>query len=428
MKLELKRITDTSLFKTASIYTFSHLLNKAIPFLLLPILTRYLSAEDYGIVSMFGVVVAILISFVGLNTHGAVARNYFDKSKENMKTYVTSTISILIFSISLISLIFIIGGRFIASLTSLPLIMLWVALIISIAQFVNSLTLVLWQVQRKATQYGLFNFAKSLMDVSLSIVLIVGMGFAWRGRIYAQLIASIVFLLVSIVLLRKNNWIGNKVKRDDLSDAFKFGLPLIPHIVGGILITMIDRFFITNYSGIAETGIYTVGYQVGAVINVFATSFNQAFSPWLYSKLKLDSVSIKIKIVKMTYIYFVAIIIMAIILTIAANILLPFIVGKQFQSSNIYVFWIALGYAFHGMYFMIVNYLFYIKKTNFIGLITLILAILNIVLNMIMVPIYGALGAAYATTIAYLLQFILVWILSARLYPMPWNPISLLKK
>ena len=424
---KIRTLLKTSLFKTASIYTGTNVIRKAIPFLLLPILTRYLSAEDYGIVSMFAVVVSILTSLVGVNTHGAIARNYYDKSKDDLKVYISSTMMILLYSLTFISIVFLIVGRFIAELSSLPLIMLWVALAIAVGRYIMRVTLVLWQVQKQAWQYGFFTISNSAVNVLLSLLFVVGLGFAWQGRIYAQLITAGLFLIIGVIFLLKNKWLGLKTNKDDLIDAFKFGLPLIPHIIGAILITMIDRFFITYYVGIAETGIYTVGYQIGTIISVLATSFNQAYVPWLYEKLKLNSPKVKQQIVKFTYAYFVVIILLAIGLTVTSNLFLQYFVGEQFSNSSIYVGWIALGYAFQGMYFMVVNYLFYIKRTNFIGLITIVLAISNIILNIIFVPIYGALGAAYATTIAYFLQFIAVWILSSKLYPMPWNPIKLFK-
>ncbi|QWB95435.1 oligosaccharide flippase family protein [Mycoplasmatota bacterium] len=248
---KIKVLLETSLFKTATIFTGANIISKSIPFLLLPILTRYLTPADYGIVSMFALVVSVLVSLVGVNTHGAIARNYYDKNKKELKIYISSTFVILIYSVLLISLLFIIIGKLIATLVSLPLIMLWIALAIAIAQYIQSVTLVLWQVQKKAFSYGVYNISKSFINVILSIIFVVVLSFSWQGRIYAQLITALLFIIVSIIVLKKNKWIGMEIDKCDLKDALKFGLPLIPHIIGAILITMIDRFFITYYSGVA---------------------------------------------------------------------------------------------------------------------------------------------------------------------------------
>ncbi|QWB95434.1 polysaccharide biosynthesis C-terminal domain-containing protein [Mycoplasmatota bacterium] len=126
--------------------------------------------------------------------------------------------------------------------------------------------------------------------------------------------------------------------------------------------------------------------------------------------------------------YFFAIIVLAISLTVISNLFLVYFVGEEFKQSVIYVGWIALGYAFNGMYLMVTNYIFYAKKTKYIGLLTGTAAIINIILNILLVPIYGPIGAAYATTIVYFIQFISVWILSSKVYSMPWNILRIIKK
>jgi Na+-driven multidrug efflux pump len=96
-------------------------------------------------------------------------------------------------------------------------------------------------------------------------------------------------------------------------------------------------------------------------------------------------------------------------------------VGSQFKESYIYVGWIAFGYVFHGMYLMVAGYIFYMRKTKYIALITVTVAIVNLLLNYWFIQIYGAIGVAYATTIGYFCQFVATWFLSAKVKKMPWS-------
>jgi Na+-driven multidrug efflux pump len=100
---------------------------------------------------------------------------------------------------------------------------------------------------------------------------------------------------------------------------------------------------------------------------------------------------------------------------------LKFFVSRNFYFAYKYVLWIALGYAFQGMYFMVVNYIFYVKKTYILAWVTFTSAGVNIVLNYFFIKANGAIGAAQATTITFFVQFIMVWILSAKVYKMPWK-------
>ena len=95
-------------------------------------------------------------------------------------------------------------------------------------------------------------------------------------------------------------------------------------------------------------------------------------------------------------------------------------VGKEFISASSYVIWISLGFAFSGMHSMVVNYIYYSEKTKIYGAITVVIAILNIGLNYILILRNGAIGAAQATCVTYFIGFILTWVVSARVYKMPW--------
>jgi O-antigen/teichoic acid export membrane protein len=421
MNKKLKFIFKTKIFKTTFIFTSSNIITYAIPFILLPILTRFLTAEDYGIVSMFGIITSILSAIVGVNGHSGIAKFFHEKSKEQLSIYISSTLILLVVSSFIVSIIFIFSGQYIAQLSSLPQKLLWTALVISISQYFIRVSLVLLQVEKKALKYGLFNLSMTTINIILSILFIVGFKLKYEGKVFAQVFTSVFFAIISVSIMINKKWLVSKINSYDLYDAFTLGFPLIFHILGSVIITLIDRFFITNFVGLDQTGIYTVGYQIGTIINLLASSFNLAFQPWLYEKLNLNKFETKVLIVKIIYIYMIIIIFLAFALTVFSSFFLSYFVGQEFRNSYLYVGWIAFGYAFHGMYFMVSSFIFYTKKTKYLGIVMMFLAILNIILNVIMVPIFGALGAAYATTIVYFLQFIFVWLISHKIYSMPWN-------
>lgn len=417
----LMNVINSKLVRSAAIYTITNVINKAIPFLLLPILTRHLSPGDYGIVSMFGVLVSFVTPFTGVNVHGAISRMYFERDSIDFKEYLTNCIYILLFSTTTVSILFTLFSELIAKTSSVPTEILWAVIAVSFSQFITRIVLTLWQVQVKPVQYGIYQISQTLLNLILSIIFVVVIGLTWIGSIYAQIVSVSVFVIIGFIILIKNKWLKVGINYSYIKHALSFGLPLVPHALGGVIMTMTDRVFITNMVGIDTTGIYTVGYQVGMIISLLATSFNQAYIPWLYSKLKENIYKTKIKIVKFTYLYNIVIFILAIILSIIAPKFLSFFVGDKFSNANIYVTWVALGYAFNGMYLMVTNYIFFAQKTSYLAGVTFASAILNIVLNYVFISKYGAIGAAQATTVIYLIKFILTWILSSKIYKMPWN-------
>jgi O-antigen/teichoic acid export membrane protein len=179
---------------------------------------------------------------------------------------------------------------------------------------------------------------------------------------------------------------------------------------------------------VAATGIYTVGYQIGMIIGLLANSFNQAWAPFLFEKLKQDNYSTKIKIVKVTYIFFGAIIAGSVIISVISPYFLAIFVGESYQTAYIYVIWVALGYGLNGMRFMVVNYIYYVKKTHIMAWVPFVSAIINVGLNYLLIKKNGPVGAAQATTVSFGVAFILTWWLSAKVYEMPWLKVFNLRR
>ena len=271
-------------------------------------MTRYLTPSDYGIVATFNVLMAIMVVFVGLSMHGAINVNFFKLNKNELKEYIGNVFSILFSSFALVLIIVYILKSNFSFLTKFP--ENWIPFIVIIALFqsIFAITIGLWQVEQKSLPYGLFQISITILNVSLSVVFVVLLGWGWQGRILGEVIASVIFGLLSILVIYKREYIKFSLNKKYIKDALFFGIPLIPHALGGWIITGIDRIFINSMVGVAATGIYTVGYQVGMIIGLLAHSFNLAWSPFLFEKLKKNNYTTKLKIVKFTYLYDVGII------------------------------------------------------------------------------------------------------------------------
>lgn len=417
----IRNIFTSSLFKSSFVYTLTKAINSAIPFILMPVLTRYLNPEDYGVVAMFGVLLSFLVPFTGLSIHGAIARQYYDRDEVDMPTYVTNCLFILISSTTIVGILFYFLAKPISKVASFPEQWMWAVIVVSAAQFINQVNLTIWQVQVKSIPYGIFQVSQTVLNMGLSIWFVVGLGLAWQGRIQAQIIATVSFALFGMLILFKNGWIKFKFNKSYIKSALNFGVPLLPHALSGTIQTVVDRTFITSMVSLSATGLYSVGYQIGSIIGLLGTSFNQAYVPWLYERLKRDKYEEKVVIVKFTYVYFVVIICMALGLGLFAPWLFSFFLGPKFTGASVYIIWVSLGFAFNGMYMMVVNYIFYAQKTYILAWVTFSTALISIILNYFFIKYWGAIGAGYTFAGMSFVTFLLVWMLSSRVYPMPWN-------
>lgn len=417
----LKRLWASPLVRSSGIYTIAGAISSAIPFLMIPVLTRYLTTTDYGIVSMVAVLVGIAGPFVGLSINGAISVRFFQVDRESLARYVGNCLFLALVSSLIVSVVVVLFADQLSAFTSVPKGWLAAVVALSVGQVVTLVLLALWQVNGQAIRYGVFQMSAASTNVALSLLFVVTFGFGWRGRTLAQVFAVVLFAIVALVIIRQGRWVIFERSSEDLRHALRFGIPLVPHALGGMLFTQTDRFFLTNMIGVSETGIYTVGFQVGMIIELLAGSFNRAYAPWLYGQLRGNDEMVKRRIVRFTYVYFAGILVVAAVVVVATRLLLPYVVGASFLTAMKYVPWIAFGFAFSGMYYMVANYVFFANATHILATVTFVTALANIGFNYVLISVNGAVGAAQATCLAFLISFLMTWILSARVYRMPWR-------
>lgn len=409
------------LMKSASIYTGSNILTSAIPFLLLPILTRVLSPADYGIVAMFGIMVSIFAAFTGLNTHGAISIRFFEQERIYLPQYVASCLLILLLSTSVVLLCTYLFKGVLASLSSVPEEWLMIAVLVAAMQFVVLVRLSLWQVSKQAWKYGAMQVGQSGLNSGLSLWFILVVGLAWEGRTLAIVIASPIVLIIAFTSLWRDGLIRSSINLKYIKDALRFGVPLIPHTLGALLIAAIDRIMVTNLLDVSQTGVFTVALQIGMVLSLLTGAFNQAYAPWLFKHLKSRDGAQKIQIVRYTYLYFVVVGCIALTLGQLAPVILSVLVGKDFRAGASIVITVAAGFAFGGMYYMVTNYIFFAGATARLAFITLTSGVINVVITYLLISKHGLAGAGYGFMISQAVLFLGTWFLAHRVYPMPWK-------
>lgn len=414
------RMKINLLFKSTAIYIITGIINSAIPFLLLPILTRVLSPSEYGKVVMFSSVLVVLSALAGLSVHGAVSIKYFDKHVDHPR-YLGTSLLVLIASIVFIFTIIIISGDVLSRYIGIQIEWIIVAVLASSAQFVVQLRLLMWQMSDNAIKYGIFLVSQTAMNLSVSLAFVLYLGYGWAGRCIGIVFSMFLFGIIALLSLHASGLVKWNLNVAYARSMLKFGIPLIPHSVGGLLMSLSDRFAITGLLGIEEAGVYAAAMQIGMVVLVISDACNKSFAPWLFKKLSNDDEGDKLRIVKYTYILFVAIPAVAFLFGWIAPWLLHFVVGSRYQNSSEVVSYIALGGGFGAMYYLVVNYVFYAEKTGLMACVALFSGVVNAILAVIFVKIHGAVGAAQAYMTSQAICFFLTWFAAARVYYMPWR-------
>ena len=242
---------NTTLFKTAAVYTISNLTNAAIPFFLLPILTRVLPPSEYGLLAMFHAFLGILAAFTGLSVQGAVGVRYVDREQIDYPRYIGSCLLILLCSTILTFIVVFLSRNFLTKFTNLPSFWLITAVGISFGNFLLSIRLVLWQMGKEPIRYGIFQVSYSALNMGLSLALVLLSKQGYEGRLLGQAIAVLCFSSIGLATLFHSDMVTLQPRMHYIKEALAFGAPLVPHVIGIFLIGLADRFIINQKLGLA---------------------------------------------------------------------------------------------------------------------------------------------------------------------------------
>lgn len=407
----------------AGIYIVASMLNAAIPFLLLPILTRYLTPAQYGEVAMFQVWVALVGALCGLSVHGAATRKYYDYDNpdQEMGYFVFSCLVILFVSSILFFVLLVPFSDWIAKTIGLSKSWLQIGVLFALSQFLVQLRLGQWQARKQPVQYGVFQVSMSFVNVMLSLVLVVVFSLGVSGRLAGYTGAISLFGVGAIVLLRWEGLLKVSWRPELIKEALRFGVPLIPHILGAFLLLTIDRAVVSAQVGLDAAGYYMVAVQLSMVMGLVLDSVNRAYVPWLYERLKRDRLDEKKLAVKLTYGYGGLLFLIAAVSFVIGGPLLVFIAGSDYEPAAPLIGWLILAKSFHGLYYTVSSYIFYAKRTGVIAKITISVGILNVILLLVFINQFGLIGAAWAMCLSMFVQWLLTWRAASKLVQMPWS-------
>jgi len=201
-------------------------------------------------------------------------------------------------------------------------------------------------------------------------------------------------------------------------------LPLLPHGLSIWVRSGVDRIYLTHFFGESETGLYATGFQFALLISFVTLSFNNAYVPYLYKNLSLEDqtqlIIFKKKIVRFTYLYLFGLVLFCLLMIGVSLFIIQYFLSKNYIDAQKYIPGIMVSQVFQGMYLMVVNYIFYTKKTKELAIITFSCSIFQVIASYFFIKYLGGMGAVYSTILVSFIICISVWWYSNKVYPMPW--------
>lgn len=392
------------ILKDSFIYLIGELINKALPFLLLPYLTRKLGAEGFGELSYYLTILALLSIFIGLSQEGAVTRYFYFYGNKAINLIIRAGyLYNILFSIVCLIVAWVLKSEIIAYIT----------LIATFNSFL-SVQLALRQAQKQPIPYIVIQFLSSISMVVLTVIMLEYVaGNQVINRLLALLFSSALVFFITYFFINKKF----KFKKDfslknykiALLYLFSFGIPLILHQLSFFMKGQVDRIFIYKLYSTTELGVYSAGVQIASILTIFFMALNKAIVPYYYEGLKNKKLTID-KIKKYTLISFIFISLPAVICYILPNIFFIWFLGSQFSEVQFYTILFLIGYGLTLPYLILVNYLFFYGKNRLIASVTFLTSVVYLVLLVVLSGI-SIKYIPFSLIFSNLLMVIILWVM-----------------
>ena len=388
------------------IYIIGVVLNQGVNFLTLMILARLLSPGDYGIIAIYGLWVNICLAFISLQGAVSVNNALIEYGEDKLSSYVFS-ISLLSIVVSVITIVGVLVLR--STIEDVIGLSTYIVILLVIQTAISSFSLLQLEknrVLKKARSAVFWTSSIPVLRFVLSIVLILSVfRFSYLGDIYGFFIASVIIGLIALIKTAIDA--GFKFNIQHIKYCLPITVPIIFHAVPYIILTMFDRHMISIIIDEKETGIYSFIYNISIIPTGIWFAVNNPWGVEYFEKMKKNEHK-AIESLTNIYIKYMFFIYVLILLLLPEVILI--IATPEYFSGITYASFIMAGGFILFLHTICARHELYAKKTMYIPIATIISAIINIVLNLILIPRYGAFGAAITAFISYSILFIMHYI------------------
>lgn len=418
--------TGKKIVSHGSIYFIGNILRHAVSFVMLPIYTRVLTPADYGTIELLTMVIDFAGIIFGLRIGAAIFRFYSMAENEIEKNRFVSSSMILTMLLNFCGFLIIFGSAgFLSRVIFGQIEQKEIIIQFSITMLFQPLIeipMVFIRAQQRPWLFVIFSTMKLLLQLSLNIYLVVFLALGVEGVVLSAVISGgIISLLLGSYCFAK---VGLNFKTSSAKELIGFSYPMILASVISFYLTFGDRYFLKLYGTLSDVGIYALGYKFGFLLTFIAIS--PFFSIWdseRYSVLKKPDAK---NIFQEVFVVFtVFILIIAVGISVFAKNILSVMAKPEFVIASRLVPIVLLAYIMQGFTGYCNLGIIIHKRTFLITNSMLLSATIITILYFLLIPSYGATGAAWATALTFTARLIYVYNVSKKLYSMelPWKKI-----
>ena len=414
--MDKKSGTIKDLFGQSTIYGIGLFLRKALGFFLIPLYTHAFTHAQYGKLAMIYLFSGMLTTIFNLGLNEAFLKQFTDKKYDKNEVFSRFFLFRLLYSSLFLMAVFLLSpGLSNLFLTSGDINLIKLASITIWIECLAGPGLLILRITNRSKKLVFINTLRFIINIALNIMFVLYFKMGIPGVLLGNLGSS--FILLILLYPEMRNFLTIELPWKPLKQLLHYGLPILPlSIIIWIGLDLIDRWLIKWILGLDQTGIYTLGYQFGTAMGVLVYGFCGAWTAFFYNypdnkKAFAESSVIFVRI---------SLVLWAILSLFTPEIFKIMVAEKYWVAQSVVPI-VALSYIFFGLEEIFAAG-FYIKsRTGLLVPIALTPLLVNISLNIYLIPRYGIMGAAATTLFSYFLFAFFAYMIGNKIFPVKYN-------
>ena len=384
--------------QASTAYMICSVLQKCLSLITLPLFTRILTKEEFGISTVYASTMAVAIIFSTLNLPYGSFSPAMLKFENDREGYVSALNTICILFTGFYFAVYFLFQNFWNGLIKLPTELM----VLLGAEMLMSTATHFWmgkeRFEYRYKSFVIVTLVISVLGTACSLLAVLFLPNKGVSKVIAH---GLVVCVIGFVFLLRSMFTGKQLfNREYWKYALSFNIPLIPYYLSQIIFNESDRLMINSMTGRGDAALYGVAYTLAFVLTFVLNAINNSYIPWLYRKIRENDLSENKKI-SLIIAAIMAVLLLGII-ALAPEIIL-IVAGKQYASAVLVVPPVSMSLLllFYSQLFINVEF-YYEEKYKLVGA-SILAAVANVVLNYFGIKRFGFVAAGYTTLISYIL-------------------------
>jgi O-antigen/teichoic acid export membrane protein len=420
----MKKNIKGTFYKDSSIYLTGSLITAGIGLALLPFYTRHLSPSDYGIVGLFLMFGEVSVGLLSMGLQSASYRYYF-KYKDDIAVFKSMNSSILIFNIFTYALSFV-GIYFLANWFSSNIFddkltgkLIIFSFISGCMEYFITYFSYLLIAQLRSISYTVITTTRSVLTVILAVYFILNYSLTFMALINAIMLTQVIVIICLIPLTV--NLFSLNFSFTNLKQPFNYSYPMVLRMMIGAIHGSFSKIILTNFTGLTHVGYYVLSEKIGGTLKLIKDAIDKSWYAFFMEKVKENTKDSKKSIETRYFEISFLLMLFGFGIICFSEELIKLLTTKDYYIA-MYVIPIFVLYNIIGIInSLTIPQINYSEKNKYILPASIINVIINISLNILLIPIYGVFGAISALIIAHFLGSMSHLYFGFKVCPLPLN-------